>query len=769
MLPFHFGDSECGPFEPDPVDTGVGKGTDPIQLTTTERTTFHRHRPDLKQLTKMIEIQMNNYSKHRPFFGYKTTCALVATLVASFSLSAQEKLSDEEILELPVTVVTGELWESEMIETTASVSVLSEMSLNAAELKHFDDITALIPNLTTTGGTSRARYIQIRGIGENSQFEGETPDSAVAFYIDDMDFTGLGSVGSLFDVHQVEVLRGPQAGAFGANAAGGVVRIVSKNPTPYVTGYATATAGSDSLLSAEAAVGGPLMKADPERLMFRFAMQNFNSNGFYTNETIHQDDVNGRDEFSARLKLRWNASDEWHWDATLFYANVDNGYDAFSMTNEPYTTYSDEPGRDEQESKGVSLKGSFLVGDGYRFTTKTALMQTESLYSYDADWTAASYAGYLATMRDREVLTQELRFDAESDSGDRWTVGLYFQTLSEDSDVFYRDGDPSGGEWDYGKVNVNSLYETETLAAFAQFEHTFSEQTRLVAGLRYELHSVDFDSESVEHGYYQGYLYDGRSENEDAVFGGKLTLEHDVNDDIMLFASVARGYKAGGANSSTFTSPEYPTTYDQEMLWNFETGLRTWLLEDKLSAQVTAFHLYRDEPQLRDSVGAGGFFRYLTVNGESATHSGVEAEFQWKFSKQFSVTAGLGLLDTERDSYIDPGGVVEARELANAPKYNYNLRLDYRSETGVFANLSLAGRDSYYESNSHLEKRDAMNVVNAALGYEIGNWKISVWAKNLMDAEYANRVFFFDNGEGDQRYVALADPRQVGMTVGYRF
>ena len=78
-----------------------------------------------------------------------------------------------------------------------------------------------IPNLTWTGGTSRPRYIQIRGIGENSQFEGETPDSTVRFLVDDLDFTGVGTIGNLFDVQQVEVLRGPQAGAFGANAAGG--------------------------------------------------------------------------------------------------------------------------------------------------------------------------------------------------------------------------------------------------------------------------------------------------------------------------------------------------------------------------------------------------------------------------------------------------------------------------------------------------------------------------------------------------------------------
>ncbi len=103
-------------------------------------------------------------------------------------------------------------------------------------------------------------YIQIRGIGENSQFEGETPDSTVRFLVDDLDFTGVGTIGNLFDVRQVEVLRGPQAGAFGANAAGGVSQIVTNDPTPYWTGQVEGTLGNDSLFAGGFAVGGPCLK-----------------------------------------------------------------------------------------------------------------------------------------------------------------------------------------------------------------------------------------------------------------------------------------------------------------------------------------------------------------------------------------------------------------------------------------------------------------------------------------------------------------------------
>ncbi len=150
-------------------------------------------------------------------------------------------------LKLEPVRVTADLWESPLERIPASVSVFGDDALRASAVRHFGDLADQIPNLTWTGGTSRPRYFQIRGIGENSQYEGETPDSTVRFLVDDLDFTGLGSLGSTFDVRQVEVLRGPQAGAFGANAAGGLVRLVTNAPTPFWTGQLEGSVGGDHL------------------------------------------------------------------------------------------------------------------------------------------------------------------------------------------------------------------------------------------------------------------------------------------------------------------------------------------------------------------------------------------------------------------------------------------------------------------------------------------------------------------------------------------
>ena len=416
-------------------------------------------------------------------------------LALTASLFAQES-EELPVYELKDIIVTGELWESELQRTTASISVLDEATLQNNGTQHFEDVINSIPNLTWTGGTSRPRYIQIRGIGENSQFEGETPDSSVRFLMDDFDLTGVGTVGNLFDVQQVEVLRGPQAGAFGANAAGGVIKIVSNEPTSTWTGQSEATFGNDELYAFGVAVGGPILENDPEQLTFRFSINSLNQNGFRENQFLNRDNTNERDELTSRLKVRWLPNNNWSFETGFLYADADNGYDEFTLNNEDEDTYSDEPGRDEQETRGASLKAKFTSLDKAELTYTGQFTDTDSLYSYDSDWGAGNldpailgtvfesgYFGFLKVLRDREVFSHELRIDSKDRVDalgwiDRWTLGIYHHQLDEFSDVDYRD--------EFGLGAATSQYETSSTAIFGQASQAFNDRTRIILGLRAE-------------------------------------------------------------------------------------------------------------------------------------------------------------------------------------------------------------------------------------------------------------------------------------------
>lgn len=686
----------------------------------------------------------------------KATIACTLLFSLGTAVFANETAQENApIHELPELVVTASLWETDLLRTTNSTTAIDSSELESNGSLHFQDLIEVIPNLTWTGGTSRPRYFQIRGIGENSQFEGETPDSTVRFLIDDLDFTGLGSIGNLFDMQQVEVLRGPQAGAFGVNAAGGLIKLVSNEPTPYWSGQAEGTIGQDNLRGGGLAFGGPVLKDNPESLTFRYSLYQQNSDGFRKNKHLNRDDTNERDEFNTRLKLSWKPASDWTWDSTLFYANTNNGYDEWSLNNTDFTVYSDEPGRDEQESKAASIRGTWDGLPDAKLSTISTYTATDSLYSYDGDWSNQATAGWSAfvfLLRERERWSEEIRIDSakrEDALGliDRWTLGLYFENLEEDSQF--------GGDWG----DFKTRYESKATSIYGQATHLLSEKSKLTLGLRAEYFDLDTDIEIREDVRFNELLY-----------GGKLTFEHMLSEHQTLFASLGRGYKAGGANIFPNLIASLPVKYDSETLWNYELGLRAKSEDGKLVSQLTLFYLDRDKAQLRDSAGDRVSFTYFTTNGEGARHLGLEGETTWYFLPNWSFKGSLGLLDAHRDAYTDPSNAaltIEARGLSNIPTYTYRARLAYNPNTGFFANGEISGSDSYYESNSHDEKRSAFTVVNAALGYRIDNWTLTFWGRNLFDTKYEKRVFFFDNGAGETRYENPADPQQFGATLNY--
>jgi outer membrane receptor protein involved in Fe transport len=702
-----------------------------------------------------------------------TRILLLTSLASAAVLSVPaQTAADPAPVKLDPLRVTADLWASPLSRIPASVTIYDETALRAGAVRHFGDLTDQIPNLTWTGGTSRPRYLQIRGLGENSQFEGETPDSAVRFLVDDLDFTGLGTIASAFDVAQVEVLRGPQAGAFGANAAGGLVRLVTVAPTPYWTGRVEATVGDDGLRIGSFAVGGPLATAKPDQLMFRLAVQQSESNGFRRNLTLNRD-TNARDEFNARLRLTWNPNPLWHWEAALLAADYHNGYDEFALDNNGRYTYSDQPGLDNQRSYAGSLRGTYAAADGLRFTTVTSGARTDSRYAYDDDWTAASYRGFSDLTRRRWVASEELRLDGERTGVtagiSRWTIGAFWSQIDETSR--YTNTDP-------GNIRgLQTSYHSTNTALFGQADYLFTRHTRLIAGLRLERLTLDGDGLKTRFRKGPG-TFDApvrlAPTFADTLLGGKLTLEHDLSSSTVAFASLTRGYKAGGINIDARINPAVdPLTYDTETLWNWEAGLRGHALDGRATAELTAFHLARQDTQVRDSAGFGGNYRFFTDNGNDSHVSGLEAAASYALTRAWSVRASLALMRSELEPFrLANGNTGGGRDLANTPRHGYTLSTRYDTGRGLFGSAELVARARQFDSNNQNEARRAFHVVNATLGYAWGGWTLTFWAKNLFDEVYDKRVYFFGNAEPDYietRYEDRADPRQLGATLGYRF
>jgi len=742
--------------EPDAVNTAEGS-----RVLRTPFFHLHAH----QRLVAAMWVVATGFPEAPPHttqpMKYTTTRLFAGTLFLFASAQAQQTPESAETL-APL-VVTADLWESELAKLPASVTVFDSEALDTPGVSHFADLIERTPNLTFTGGSSRPRAFQIRGMGENSQYEGETPDFAVRFLIDDIDFTGIASAASTFDTRQVEILRGPQAGAFGVNAAGGLIRMVSNDPTPYWTGRYEVSAGDDSLFSTGLAVGGPLIARDPEELMFRFSINHHQSNGFRKNNFLDSN-TNERDEWTSRLRLTWNPSRDLSIDTTLFHAYLDNGFDEFALDNNGRRTFSDEPGRDSQRSTGGSIRATYTGWDNVTLTSITTGTWTDSLYSYDEDWTDASYAGFSELDRDRYTLSEEIRLDSAPGSPrvlgliDRWTLGIYGGLIEESSTYSRR------------TPRLVTDYKSQNYAIFSQAGHDLTETDRLILGLR------------LEHVRTKSDALDPRNNNSysprfsDTLQGGKLTYERDITDNLLGFASVARGYKAGGLNvdARQIDPTQDPLTYGTERIWNFELGMRGNWFDNRLAAAITGFHLERRNTQVRDSAGTGGNFRFFEGNGGAASITGAEIESSIRMNDSLSFYGTFAMMDSDIDEFTRSNGTTGGgRKLANTPSYAWSLGTRYQHEAGFFATVDLAGRGDYFESNNHDEKRDAFTTVNASIGYTWNDWTLSLWARNLLDERYSQRVFFFGNDPAtnfaDTRYESLAPPRQLGVTLSREF
>src|ERR1700691_4043284 len=194
-------------------------------------------------------------------------------LAAVFSVLSGGVAADETLQEI---VITASLRDSNAVDLPQSVTVLDAATLQAAGVQHFEDVLAMIPNLSWASGSSRPHFSLMRGIGEVEQYQG-APNPSVGFLIDDIDFSGVGMPATLFDTRQIEVLRGPQGTIYGANALAGLIAVRTEDPTPQFSAHAEATLRDYQTRAAGVALSDSL---EDGAAGWRLAAQQYRSDGY---------------------------------------------------------------------------------------------------------------------------------------------------------------------------------------------------------------------------------------------------------------------------------------------------------------------------------------------------------------------------------------------------------------------------------------------------------------------------------------------------------
>ena len=659
-------------------------------------------------------------------------------------------------------VVTADFRNRPVGELPSSITIMNAEFIEEAAVQHFEELINVVPNLNWSGDGHRARYFQIRGVGELEQYQG-APNPSIGFLIDDIDFSGIGTVATLFDVQSVEVLRGSQGSRYGANALGGLIYIQSTAPSPLQSGRFEVTVAEDDTLSIGAALGGALNAS--KTATFRFSAQKFESNGFRDNSYLDRKNTNARDELALKTRLRYAPSDTFEANLALMYSKIDNGYDAFSLDN-TYTMLSDKPGKDAQDSIGSSLRLDWTDLGDLTLTSITALATSDIDFGFDADWgnddswAPVTYDYVSDSDRERDSLSQEFRL-----SSDRWLVGLYASNIQEELQTL-NTGDYYDPFYDFADslfYPFDSDYEATNVSLFGQYDSDFSEATRVTAAIRFEQRDSDYtDSDGLI------------ASQSDSMWGGELSISHNLNDAVTAFARISKGYKSGGFNLGV-VDPDI-REFAAEELWTVEAGIKSVLLNNDLHLNASIFQSRRVDQQVRTSfqlqAGDPTSFGFATINVDEGETFGVEADIRWYPSDHWEFYANVGFLDATLGKFpaMRPGP--SGREQAHAPQYTLAGGAIFRHPIGVFARLDVTARDAFYYDVSHDQRSTSYELVNTRVGYEGESWTVSLWARNVFGEDYAVRGFYFGNEPPDfpnTLYTRLGDPRQVGVTIEKRF
>jgi iron complex outermembrane recepter protein len=684
----------------------------------------------------------------------------IATSFSSSWVLADDNNIQTPSSELEVITVTGDFNQHNLQKIPASISVITEQDISRRNAQNLEEVVTIAPNVNFSSGSQRARYYQIRGIGERSQFS-ETINPSVGVMIDGIDFTGIGSVSSMFDVSQAEVFRGPQGTRFGANALAGLINITTNAPTDEFEGRAKLTAGNYDSYGAGIAFSGPAN----DSTNYRVAIEQYNSDGFIENTHLGREDTNNRDELTARVKLAVEINPLWHIDLSAFYFDFDNGYDAFSLDNNR-KTLSDEPGFDRQETTAFAVSSTYIGVPHFDVTTILTFANSDLAYGYDEDW---SFVGlhpweYSSTdyyFRDKQTATAEFRFDSKynilAGSQYQWVAGLYFKNDDEDLTR----------EYTYLDRNFTSDFKTNTTAGFVQLDYLLADNLTLTTGLRVEHRTAEYDNSDQ-------FDFDPS----DTMLGGKVVLAFQANENTMWYGSINRGYKAGGVNTDG-SLPEELRDFDPEYLWNYELGYKHNFLDNRAHVRATAFYMDRSDVQVKSSKdilrpdGSSEFITYLG-NAAEGENYGIELDSSWQATESIELFAAVGLLRTTLGDFTNANGEnFSGRDQAHAPDYTYNLGLNYFVNDQWTLSVSVDGKDAFYFSDSHNEKSESVNLVNASVNYSIDDWQVSAWIRNATDEDYKTRGFYFGNDPRDgytaKQYHQYGEPSVFGITLDYQF
>lgn len=715
-------------------------------------------------------------------FILKITAIGYATINRPFSLPSNETLSirlTSNHLKLDEVTVTAQKREENIQNLPLSISAFTAAQVQARGMTNIKDIKNIVPNLSAGNPGDGRNVVSIRGIANTSY------DPSIATYIDGVNQFGLDTyISQLLDVERIEVLRGPQGTLYGRNAMGGVINIITRQPTNQGRGFAGIDLGSYGEQRYTLAIRTPLIK---DRLFFGAAGMYNKLNGYYEN-TLDNTDFDQQKGLMGNYFLKYLASNELSVVLNVKHnANRNNG--AFPLTGtiagafeNPFKVSQDATGQMSDNLFNAALSIN-RTGRRINFSSQTAYQSNYRYYKSPVDGDFSPLDGfsivnnYGRDWNKVQVFTQEFKIasPAAANSKLSWTTGVYgFYQYSPVKQGTHAgaDGELMGaGMSNFTSINT-STGKSMGLAAYGQATYAFTPAFKAALGLRY-----DYEHKKLK-GFSEFFmdgqppavmLPDEASRANYHALSPTINLAWQVSADNNLYSSYSSGFRAGGINQTTDESLRF-VSYKPEYSSNFEIGSKNTFLDDRLRLNLAAFYtLLRDAqvPTLRLPEAIT-----VTQNAGKLNSKGIEAELSANPIKGLGLDASLGYTDAKYSTLklADNGQVLDlaGNRQVFTPDLTAMLALQYSYEIIEVQKLTLTGRAEWQHAGSQYfdlknqQQQEAYSLLNARIGLSSKTFDLFFWAKNLDNKTYVDYAYDFGAAH-------LGSPRTFGLSLGMHF
>jgi iron complex outermembrane recepter protein len=721
-------------------------------------------------------------------------------MILTTGLSVQAQI--EEI------VVTAQKRAESVQEVPIAISAFSGDNLRDMGVGSAEEIMGLMANAgTISQGGSKMNYF-LRGVG-TQDFHSNVV-GAVGVYLDDVALNSPYQLAfATFDTERVEVLKGPQNTLFGRNTTAGAVNHVSRKPSvdEGTNGYADVTYGRFDQIDAEGAVGIALN----DNVAIRAALSSKKRDGAYDNLTTGED-WGEIDKQAGRLQLLFKASDSleflfnihggvsrgdptpWknvgsHDPANRFadcavplaQQNPQNNPNCVDSTGFNHQTgewnevHSGSRHRENLDLWGSGLKVTWDVG-AFTVTSVSAYDSVEVQYSEDSDGTP-NVGFQFSQEGEYDQWAQEIRIQSNEAERLRGIAGGYYFFEEAVYGTTVRRTPAPFAPSAPGSFNVipNTQVDqdNEVFSGYGQVEFDIQDNLTATVGFRITRETkTGYNRASVRCAGVGGPpfctpLHDNaflgfnavdspalvilpveRLSNKDTEWGSRFALDWQVNDDLLAYASISRGFKAGGFSLAALQALTVGggQAVVPETLWAYELGFKSNWMDNSL--QVNGAVFYYDWKNMQSFQPlfnpATGFADPQLLNVPEASMLGADLDIQWIPAEGWLVMAGLGFLDGQID---DPGliaGVLKGNALPSAPDLTFTgmVRKEFQIGDGTAAlqtNWRYQDFVTYDLANNRNLSQPSYWVLNARGSYTFGSkgqYDVSVWGKNLTGENY---------------------------------